>query len=350
MKKIQCILQGVILLFSLCSPVWGADGRGLIDRNHSGESNSPFQAVVARDGSGDYRTVQEAVNAAPENSKTPWCIFVKNGSYREYLFIPKTKTFIHLIGQDKDKTIIHHSLNVGGKPEATSTDIDYWRYSVHNPESDVYKYDGSVVKIEASDFYSENISYVNDWGVDSQKGPQALAMSSQADRIAFNNCNFRSFQDTWMTTGNDTARHYVKDCWIEGAVDYFYGGGNVLAENCTFYNSMDAKKELPKVFRFDNAASTPPSPKSATMRNLIFSGPNKGKKMNSGNGAYDILNFSDNCYITSDLQEGNNRFEEITRIKQSSDDLFVDPLNGDFHIKPGAGFAGTGNAGDPRWY
>ena len=121
-------------------------------------------------------------------------------------------------------------------------------------------------------------------------------------------------------------------------------------ENCTFYNSMEAKKELPKVFRFDNAASTPPSPKSATMRNLIFSGPNKGKKMNSGNGAYDILNFSDNCYITSDLQEGNNRFEEITRIKQSSDDLFVDPLNGDFHIKPGAGFAGTGNAGDPRWY
>ena len=237
MKKIQCILQGVILLFSLCSPVWGADGRGLIDRNHSGESNSPFQAVVARDGSGDYRTVQEAIDAAPENSKTPWCIFVKNGSYREYLFIPKTKTFIHLIGQDKDKTIIHHSLNVGGKPEATSTDTDYWRHSVHNPESDVYKYDGSVVKIEAPDFYSENISYVNDWGVDSQKGPQALAMSSQADRIAFNNCNFRSFQDTWMTSGNDTARHYVKDCWIEGAVDYFYGGGNVLAENCTFYNT-----------------------------------------------------------------------------------------------------------------
>ena len=113
------------------------------------------------------------------------------------------------------------------------------------------------------------------------------------------------------------------------------GIGDVILENCTFYNSMDAKKELPKVFRFDNAASTPPSPKSATMRNLIFSGPNKGKKMNSGNGAYDILNFSDNCYITSDLQEGNNRFEEITRIKQSSDDLFVDPLNGDFHIKPG---------------
>lgn len=128
------------------------------------------------------------------------------------------------------------------------------------------------------------------------------------------------------------------------------GIGDVVLENCTFYNSMNAKKELPKVFRLDNAASTPPSPKSAKIRNLIFSGPNKGKKMNSGNSAYAIINFSDNCFITFDLQEGNNRFEEITRLKQSSDELFVDPLNGDFHIKPGAGFAGAGNAGDPRWY
>lgn len=128
------------------------------------------------------------------------------------------------------------------------------------------------------------------------------------------------------------------------------GIGEVLLENCTFYNSMDAKKELPKVFRFDNAGSIPPSPKTAIMRNLIFSGPNKGKKINSGNSNYDILNFSDNCYITSDLQEGNNRFEDINRLKQSSDELFVAPLSGDFHIKPGVGFAGTGNAGDPRWY
>lgn len=237
MKNIQWVLIGTVLLLFSSFIAWGANENGSMGISHSGESDSPFQAVVARDGSGDYRTVQEAVNAAPENSKTPWLIFVKNGSYREYLFIPKAKSFIHLIGQDKDKTVIHHSLNVGGKPETNSTDTEYWRHSVHNPESDVYKYDGSVVKIEAPDFYSENISYVNDWGVDSQKGPQALAMSSQADRIAFNNCNFRSFQDTWMTTGDDTARHYVKDCWIEGAVDYFYGGGNVLAENCTFYNT-----------------------------------------------------------------------------------------------------------------
>lgn len=128
------------------------------------------------------------------------------------------------------------------------------------------------------------------------------------------------------------------------------GIGEIVMENCTFYNSADSKKELPKIFLFRNVTSTPPSPKSATMRNLIFSGPNRGKTMNGGNGDYQILEFSDNCYITSDLQEGNIGFKGITRLKQSSDDLFVDPLHGDFHIKPGAGFAGTGNAGDPRWY
>ena len=62
---------------------------------------------------------------------------------------------------------------------------------------------------------------MNDWGVLSDNGPQALAMNSQADCASFYNCKFRSFQDTWMTANNDVSRHYVKDCWIEGAVDYF---------------------------------------------------------------------------------------------------------------------------------
>lgn len=107
---------------------------------------------------------------------------------------------------------------------------------MHNPQASVYKAEGSVVTVEASDFYTTGISYVNDYGVEAQKGPQALAMKSRGDRAAFFDCAFRSFQDTWMTTQQDAYRHYVKDCYIEGAVDYFYGGGNVLLENCTLYN------------------------------------------------------------------------------------------------------------------
>lgn len=198
--------------------------------------NAPFHAVVATDNSGDYAKVQEAIDAAPENRTEPWIIFVKNGSYREHVVIPRNKPFIHLIGQDKEKTIIHHNLNVGGAPNEKTKDATYWAHSVHNPQAEVHKYEGSVVKVKSTDFYTENISYINDWGVEAQAGPQALAMNSSGDRASFKNCIFRSFQDTWMTTTQDTARHYVKDCYIEGAVDYFYGGGDVLLENCTLYN------------------------------------------------------------------------------------------------------------------
>ncbi len=200
--------------------------------------NNVYNAIVAKDGTGQYQTVQSAINAVPDNLTLPWLIFVKNGSYNEQVIVPQNKRFIHLIGQDKEKTIIHLSLNVGGRPDANETPEKsiYWKYSVHNPESDVYKLEGSVVTVNAPDFYSENISYINDFGTEYQSGPQALAMNSKADRISFNNCIFRSFQDTWKTSSNDADRLYVKNCWIEGAVDYFYGGGDALLENCTLYN------------------------------------------------------------------------------------------------------------------
>lgn len=197
-------------------------------------NNSPFDAIVAQDGSGNYKSVQAAINATPDSLSKPWLIFIKNGSYEEHVVIPATKPHIHLIGQCKERTIIHLHLNVGGKPE--NPDEEYWKYSVHNPASSIYRKEGSVVTINATDFYTENISYVNDYGVEAQNGPQALAMKSHADRAAFNNCIFRSFQDTWMTTKKDNERHYVNNCWIEGAVDYLFGGGDVLIENSTLYN------------------------------------------------------------------------------------------------------------------
>ena len=70
----------------------------------------------------------------------------------------------------------------------------YWAHSVHNPDAPVYRAEGSVVTVKADDFYTTSISYVNDFGVDSQSGPQALAMKSQGDRAAFFDCAFRSFK------------------------------------------------------------------------------------------------------------------------------------------------------------
>lgn len=198
-----------------------------------------FQAVVAADGSGNFSSIQAAVDAAPEMRTEPWLIFVKNGSYEEQVVIPKEKPHIHFIGQDKHKTVVHFCLNSGGKPTGRESEgaLAYWKVSVHNPSSQAYKHENSVVTIKASHFYTENISYINDWGVYAENGPMALAMKSFADCASFNNCIFRSYQGTWQTSSNDVYRHYIKSCLIEGAVDYFYGGGDVLAENCTFYNT-----------------------------------------------------------------------------------------------------------------
>lgn len=203
-------------------------------------NNSEYSAIVDTSGNGDYISVQAAVDAAPENRTSPWSIFIKNGSYKETVHIPHNKPFIHLIGQDKEKTIIHEKLHVGTLPSPDSrwfkNDSAAWPFSVHNPQSPVYGMQESVVRVDATDFYAENISFVNDFGVDAQTGPQALAIRLNNDRAAFYNCMFRSFQDTWMTSTNDADRLYAKNCFIEGAVDYFYGGGDALLDECTFYN------------------------------------------------------------------------------------------------------------------
>ena len=187
-----------------------------------------FDAVVAQDGSGNYKTVQEAIDAAPTGRISPWLIFVKNGTYEELVTIPENKPFIHLIGQDKEKTVVCYWINNGG-----TNDIG-WEYSTNNPNSKTYGKQG-VVQVNSTDFYTENISYIDSYGVERQAGPMGLAMSSRNDRQAFNNCQFRSYQDTWYTdVRNSSARQYVNNCLIEGAVDFYYGAGDNFVENSTF--------------------------------------------------------------------------------------------------------------------
>lgn len=200
-----------------------------------------YNAVVAQDGSGKYTTVQAAIDAAPTGLKKPWMIYIKSGSYNELVTVPQNKPFIYLLGENRQNTIIHYNLNIGAAPENMNPKFHvpdvYWKSSIHNPSLPIYNKQMAVVVVDAGDFYAQNLSFVNDYGVAVQDGPQALAMQTKGDRTAFYNCCFRSFQDTWMTTQkNDAYRLYVKDCFIEGAVDYFYGGGDALLDSCTMYN------------------------------------------------------------------------------------------------------------------
>jgi pectin methylesterase-like acyl-CoA thioesterase len=188
-----------------------------------------YDAVVAKDGTGNYTNIQAAIDAMPTDRTAPWLVFVKNGRFEELINIPANKPFLHLIGQDKNKVTLTY------KCYSTSTRIveDTEGYSGATGEQNN---SGSVLYSQASDFYAENISFENRWGVEKLAGPQALALKTFNDKFAYYNCNMRSFQDTWQTTSTDNYRHYAYKCRIEGAVDYIYNNGNVLIEQTTLYN------------------------------------------------------------------------------------------------------------------
>ena len=173
-----------------------------------------YDAVVAADGSGDYTTVQAAIDAAPEGRGTPWLIFVKNGQYKEHVDIPKTKPYLHIIGQDRDKAVIKDDRLSGG-------------------DNAVHVSIGATVVVNADNIFFENITLENIYGHEKQEGPQALALNTIGDRIAMNNVALLSYQDTWITSSTQTNRHYIKNSLIEGAVDFIYNGGDVYLDGDT---------------------------------------------------------------------------------------------------------------------
>ncbi|MDR0988823.1 MAG: hypothetical protein LBM06_05115 [Prevotellaceae bacterium] len=197
-----------------------------------------FQAVVAKEGSGAFTSVQAAIDAAPAGRTEPWKIFIRNGSYLEHVVIPKEKSYIWLIGENPDGTVIHHKFHVGGKPQADATPEQQkqWEFSNRNPEAPVYRFPAAVFTVLGDQFAAANLSFVNDYGVECKSGPQSLAMQTFGDCAVLWNCRLRSWQDTWRTARDDTYRLYANNCWIEGSVDYFYGSGEALLEACTFYN------------------------------------------------------------------------------------------------------------------
>lgn len=91
-------------------------------------------------------------------------------------------------------------------------------------------------------------------------------------------------------------------------------------------------------------------PGEMVMTNNIFSGDNTGQKMNHGYGNYSAwLDFS-GCFMTSDFPEGDKKFGNITHLNYTTEELFVDPRNGDFHMNKDVTFRGKGKVGDPRWW
>jgi pectinesterase len=188
--------------------------------------------TVAADGSGDFRTVQEAVNAAPDYCKqTETLITIKAGIYREKVTVPASKQRLHLVGEGAERTIItwdDYALrsNAAGFPMGTSAT--------------------STVFIYGSDFLAEGLTFENSAG-EGKDIAQACAVTVDADRVAFIGCRFLGNQDTIYTYGKGQ-RQYWRDCWIEGTTDFIFGASTCWFEGCTILCKKDS---------YITAASTP---------------------------------------------------------------------------------------------
>lgn len=173
-----------------------------------------YDAVVAIDGSGDYTSLQAAIDTAPTNRVKPWLIFVKAGKYHEHIDIPKSKPYIHIIGQDRNVVEIYDDRLSGG-------------------DNAVHVSLGATVVAHSDNLYFEGVNLVNSYGRDKNNGPQALALDTEGDRVVMNKVGLISYQDTWITTSTSNNRHFIKNSWIEGAVDFIYNSGNVYFDNDT---------------------------------------------------------------------------------------------------------------------
>jgi pectinesterase len=181
------------------------------------------QIVVAQDGSGDYRTVQEAINACRAFQSETKTIFIKNGIYKEKVLIDSFLTHLKLVGESIEGTII--------------------TYGDHAGMEGIGTFNSYTLKIVGDDITVENLTIENSAG----KVGQAVALHVEGDRCVFQNCRILGNQDTVYAAGQKS-RQYFSKCYIEGTTDFIFGAATALFDKCTIHSKRDS---------YITAASTP---------------------------------------------------------------------------------------------
>ena len=172
--------------------------------------------TVAQDGSGDYLTVQAAFDAVPDYYTGAYNIFVAPGIYHEKLLLDRAKINVILRGESAANTILTYDDYAG---IAGGTSMSY------------------SVAIDADDFTAIDITFQNTVQNDGSFGDQqAVALRVNGDRQAYYNCRLEGYQDTYYTWGGrGTGRIYMKNCWIQGSVDFIFGRDIVVFDSCQIH-------------------------------------------------------------------------------------------------------------------
>ncbi|KAL6503371.1 hypothetical protein OROGR_025294 [Orobanche gracilis] len=164
-------------------------------------------AVVAQDGSGQFKTIGAAIAKVPKKNNVPFLIYVKAGVYKEHVEIPKGAHKIVMFGDGPLRTII-----TGKKSFAAGTKT----------------FQSATVAVNADDFFVRDIGIENTAG---PEGHQAVALRVSGDRAVFFNCHINGFQDTLYT---HTYRQFYRDCVISGTIDFVFGDALAIFQNCRF--------------------------------------------------------------------------------------------------------------------
>ncbi|XP_010683975.2 probable pectinesterase 15 isoform X1 [Beta vulgaris subsp. vulgaris] len=162
-------------------------------------------------GCGNFTSVQKAVDAVPDLSSSSTLIIINSGLYREKVMINENKTNLIIEGQGYENTILS------------------WNDTSNSTGGTIYS---ASVTIFAPGFIAYNISFQNTAPQPSpgDEGGQAVALKISSDRAAFYSCAFYGAQDT---LNDDRGRHYFKDCFIQGSIDFIFGEARSFYENCT---------------------------------------------------------------------------------------------------------------------
>jgi pectinesterase len=200
-------------------------------------------AVVAPDGSGDFTTIQAAIDAVPQNTRADrrWVILLRPGTYRERVYIQREKRFLSLVGVDPARVVITYDLDAT-KPGPDGKPIGTFRTA--------------TVDVDADDFTAENVTFEN------AAGPvgQAVALRLDGDRSTFRNCRVLGWQDSLLL---NRGRHYFERSLIAGHVDFVFGGATAYFDRCRLHcwrsgyiTAASTPKEVPYGFVFANARIT----------------------------------------------------------------------------------------------
>ena len=202
---------------------------GTLAVNAANKYDNPDTIFVARDGTAEFRNIDDAIEVCRAFMEYHKVIFVKKGTYKEKLIVPSWLTNIEICGEDRDNTIItyddHANVFIPGTDRKMGTFRTY------------------TVRVDGNDITFRNITIENN----AARLGQAVALHTQGDRLTFVNCRILGNQDTVYTGGINT-RLYFKDCHIEGTTDFIFGPSTAWFENCTILSRTDS---------YITAASTP---------------------------------------------------------------------------------------------